>query len=142
MLGLAGVDEGHAKPMTALLDGDRDGGPIWIFPPRTWKSSRRWPTGRAIGTFSPRGHDLFATIHGMLTVSQDRAVIDRLWSPFIAAWYDGGKSDPKLQLLRFDADRAQVWLNENSLLAGIKLMLGSDPRKEYKDKVAEVKLAS
>ena len=31
MLGLAGVEEGHAQPMTALLDGDEDAGPIWIF---------------------------------------------------------------------------------------------------------------
>ena len=143
MLGLAGVDEGHAKPMTALLDGDRDGGPIWIFSAKDVEIVKALADGRrAIGTFVSKGHDLFATIHGMLTVSHDRAVIDRLWSPFIAAWYDGGKDDPKLQLLRFDADRAQVWLNENSLLAGIKLMLGGDPRKEYKDKVAEVKLAS
>jgi hypothetical protein len=54
----------------------------------------------------------------------------------------GGKDDPKLQLLRFEPDRAQIWLNENSLFAGIKLMLGKDPKEEYKDKVAELDLAS
>jgi hypothetical protein len=29
-----------------------------------------------------------------------------------------------------------------ALLAGIKLMLGKDPKKEYKDKVAEVELTN
>ena len=59
----------------------------------------------------------------------------------MAAWYEGGKSDPQLQLLRLDPGHAQVWLNENSVFAGIRLMLGKDPKKEYGDKVAEVKLA-
>jgi general stress protein 26 len=67
-------------------------------------------------------------------------VVERLWNPFVAAWYDGGKDDPELRLLRFDPERAQVWLNEHSALAGIKLLLGRDPKKEYKDKVAEVKV--
>jgi hypothetical protein len=63
-----------------------------------------------------------------------------LWNPFVAAWYEGGKTDPKLQLIRLDGEAAQIWLNENSLLAGIKMMLGSDPKKDYQDKVAEVRL--
>ena len=29
MLGLDGVEDGHTRPMTAQLDGDR--GPIWFF---------------------------------------------------------------------------------------------------------------
>lgn len=143
MLGLVGVDEGHAQPMTALLDSTCDGGPIWIFSAKNIGLVKALGAGRpAIGNFVSKGHDLFATIHGTLTVSNDRAVLDRLWNPFIAAWYEGGKNDPQLQLLQFSPKRAEVWLNENSLLAGIKLMLGKDPRKEYKDKVAEVELTS
>ena len=91
--------------------------------------------------FAAKDHGLFATVHGMLTPDNDREVIDRLWNRFVAAWYEGGKDDPELQLLRFDVDRAQIWLNENSLFAGIKVMLGRDPKDEYKDKVAGVELA-
>ena len=43
-------------------------------------------------------------------------------------------------LLRFDAERAEIWLDDSSILAGIKLLLGADPKEEYKDKVAEVDL--
>jgi general stress protein 26 len=87
-----------------------------------------------------KGHDLFAALHGEIRLDNDRATIDRLWNRFVAAWYEGGKSDPKLQLLRFDPEHAQVWLNENSLFAGVKLMLGMDPKREYRDKVADVRL--
>jgi hypothetical protein len=43
-------------------------------------------------------------------------------------------------LLRFDAERAEIWLDGSSLVAGIKLLLGADPKQDYKDKVAEVDL--
>ena len=79
-------------------------------------------------------------MQGELVADNDPAMIDRLWNRFVAAWFEGGKSDPNLQLLRFTPDRAQIWLNENSLLAGVKLLLGSDPKKDYQDKVADVRL--
>ena len=142
MLGLAGIDDGHAQPMTAFRDRESDGSQIWFFSGKDVDLVKALGSGRpAMASFVSKGHDLFATVHGKLVPDGDRATIDRLWNPFIAAWYEGGKDDPKLQLLRFEPDRAQIWLNENSLFAGIKLMLGKDPKKEYKDKVAEVGLA-
>ena len=98
------------------------------------------PGGRAIATFASKGHDLFASIHGTLRRDQDRAAIDRLWNRYAAAWYEGGKADPKLALLRLDPERAEIWLDGSSLMAGIKLLLGADPKKEYRDNVAEVSL--
>ena len=94
---------------------------------------------RAIAAFSSKGHDLFASVKGNLSVHTDRAVVERLWNPFVAAWYEG-KDDPKLALLRLDAEHAEIWLNEQSLLAGVKMLLGVDPKEDYHDKVAEVNL--
>lgn len=143
MLGLTGANEGHTQPMTAILEGERDAGPVWIFSARNVDLVKALGTGKdAAAQFVAKDHSLFATIYGKLTPDDDKAVIDRLWNPFIAAWYRGGKSDPDLRLLRFDPRHAQIWLNENSVFAGIKMILGKDPRKEYADKVAEVDLAS
>ena len=83
-------------------------------------------------------HDLFATVHGNVSLDNNRATIDRLWNRFVAAWYEGGKDDPKLALLRLDPERAEIWADASSLFAGIKLLLGADPKDEYKDKVAKV----
>jgi hypothetical protein len=33
-----------------------------------------------------------------------------------------------------------VWLSENHLLAGVKLLLGHDPKRDYRDKVADLPL--
>lgn len=141
MLGLDGVEDGHARPMTAQLEHD-DRGPIWFFTARdnTIVMKLAAQSNRAIATFTSKGHDLFATIHGTVRLDTDRAVIDRLWNRYVAAWYEGGKDDPKLALLRLDPERAEIWADASSILAGVKLLLGVDPKKSYKDKVAEVSL--
>jgi general stress protein 26 len=143
MLGLDGIEDGHARPMTAQLDGER--GPIWFFTAKDNAIVQKLGHGpgkgnRAIVTFASQVHEIFATVHGTLSLDNNRATIDRLWNRFVAAWFEGGKDDPKLALLRLDAERAEIWVDASSLVAGIKLFLGADPKQDYKDKVAEVSL--
>jgi len=77
--------------------------PIWFFTAKDNDLVQQFGgNDRAIATFASRGHDLFAAVHGRLSVDTDRAVVDRLWNRFVAAWYEGGKDDPKLALLRLD----------------------------------------
>jgi general stress protein 26 len=141
MLGLDGVEDGHARPMTAQLDGER--GPIWFFASKDNAIVQKLDRGnRAIATFASKGHDLFASVHGTLSVDTDRAVIDKLWNRYVAAWFQGGKDDPKLALLRLDPEQGEIWLDASSVVAGIKMLLGADPKEEYKDKVAKVALGS
>ena len=139
MLGLDGVEDGHARPMTAQFEAD--GGPIWFF---CASDSDLLPllaaNDRAIATFTAKDHALFATLHGRLQLDMTPATIDRLWNRYVAAWFEGGRDDPKLRLLRLDAEKAEIWKNENSLLAGVKMALGIDPKDDYRDKVATVDL--
>jgi general stress protein 26 len=144
MIGLDGVESGHTRPWTAQVEGDH--GPIWFFTSTESSLVTKLGSGagvknRAIATFTSKGHDLFACVHGTLTRDDDRAVIDRLWNRFVAVWYEGGKEDPKLALLRLDLESAEIWLDGSSLLAGIKMLFGSDPKEEYKDKTAKVTLS-
>jgi general stress protein 26 len=147
MLGLDGVEDGHARPMTAQLDGERS--PIWFFTSRDNAIVQKLAQGngsgqgnRAIATFASKGHDIFATVHGRLRLDDNRLTIDRLWNRYVAAWFEGGKDDPRLVLLRLDCETAEIWVDASSLVAGIKLLLGADPKEEYRDKVAQVRLRS
>ena len=136
MLGCSGV---YPKPMTAQVEGGN--GPIWFFTSRendlAEATTRKAQQGLLL--FTSKGHDLFATVGGNLRQDNDRKVIDRLWNPFVAAWYTG-KDDPELRLLRFDPGAAEIWLNASSVLAGIKMLIGIDPKRDYKDDVATVRL--
>lgn len=139
MLGLEGVSEGYPRPMTAQLDGEH--GPIWFFTSKD-NALAQLLTGerRAFATFASKGHDLFATVHGTLAVDNDRAKVDKLWNRFVAAWFPQGKDDPKLLLLRLDPEHAEIWIDASSVVAGIKMLLGADPKKDYRDKVGDVPL--
>ncbi len=142
MLGIHGANEGHLRPMTAQLDDGKPGS-IWFFTSRDNTLVRRLtPSSRAIASFVARGHDLFASVHGNLELEVDRAILDRLWNKFVAAWFERGKDDPRLALLRLDPDQGEIWLNGSSVVAGIKMMLGADPKLDYQGKVAKVDLRS
>jgi len=141
MLGLVGVDDGHMRPMTAQIENRQ--GPLWFFTSKETEFAEALASGkagRAIATFTSKGHGLFATVHGRLSIGNDRATIDRLWNRFVAAWFEQGKDDPKLALLRLDPERGEFWENGSSIMAGIKMLVGVDPKKDYKDQVAEVSL--
>ena len=139
MLGLVGGDEGHSQPMTAQIEGDGPG-PLWIFTSNESDLVRDMGGSHAAAVqFVAKDHDLFAALEGELIADNDRAMIDKLWNPFVAAWFEDGKDDPKLQLLRFQPKEGRVWLNGSSLLAGVKMLLGRDPKKDYDDNVADIR---
>jgi general stress protein 26 len=137
MLGLDGLEDGHVRPMTARFEEER--GPIWFFTSTNNGVVEKLGQGqRAIASFVSKKHEVLATLHGTLSRDNDRATIDRLWNSYVAAWYEGGKHDPTLVLLRLEAERAQIWLDGSGVLGAIKVVLGLDPKKEFHDNVAKV----
>lgn len=139
MLGLDGAEEGHTRPMTAQLEGRRS--PIWFFASRDMALVQKLDrTARAIATFASKNHELFATLHGTLSISNEREVVEHLWNKHVAEWYEGGKSDPKLALLRLDAQRAEIWRHDSSVFSGVKTLLGRDPKHTATENTAEVRL--
>jgi len=137
MLGLDGARDGHTQPMTAQIEND-EAGPIWFFTARDNSLIQALgESHRAIATFADKGHHLFASMSGELRVDTDRAVVERLWNPFVAAWFEG-KDDPKLALLRLDPESARIWLNATPVGAAIEWLMRRDPKESYEEKVAEV----
>ena len=143
MLGIEGARGGATQPMTAQFeDGDRDAGVLWIFTANDHDLTRAMgQTDRGMASFAAKGHDLFASLRGRLTIDNDRATIDRLWNPIVAEWYEG-KDDPKLALLRFDVEDAKIWLSDigGFLKPAFNKLLGRKPEAGMDEKVAEVSL--
>lgn len=64
---------------------------------------------------------IYADLHGTLELSQDKAKLEELWSTVADAWFEGGKDDPDIRLLRLNIDAGEVWITPTS---GITFMLG------------------
>ncbi|MBC2834398.1 pyridoxamine 5'-phosphate oxidase family protein [Paragemmobacter straminiformis] len=137
MLGLEG-GSAAPRPMTAITEGEHDHGPIWIFTGKdTELGAKVTATAPAFFTFAASDHALFATVHGLISPHSDPAVVERLWNPFIAAWYPQGRDDKNLLLLRFDPSRAEIWKNGSGLFAGLQMLLGRDPKPDVKGHVTK-----
>jgi general stress protein 26 len=138
MLGVVGDRDGHTQPMTAQFEGRL--GPIWFFAGKDDDLFNLVGTGtRAIMSYTAPGHDLYASVHGAIFQEDSAKVVDRFWNKFVSAWYDGGKDDPNLAVLRFEPDSAKIWLAEAAFGTMVKaLFMGAKAAAD--DLVAEVKL--
>jgi general stress protein 26 len=120
MLGLDGIEDGRAWPLTAHIDAER--GPLWFFADKDDALVSGLAQGnRAIAAFAAKDLDLFASLRGTLQRSHDRLASDRLWNRRIAAGFAGGKSDPALVLLRLDLDAAELWHAGSRPLARVRI---------------------
>lgn len=109
MLGLTGAAHQHFQPMTAFVERPQNN--LWFF---AWRDNDLVVTDDhgAEAMFVFQGDHLYACIGGRLSVDTDRRRMEQYWSPMVAAWYPGGKDDPRLIMLRMDCEDAQVWLTE------------------------------
>ncbi|OQW46019.1 MAG: general stress protein [Proteobacteria bacterium SG_bin6] len=135
MIGLDDTPD-HSQPMTAQTLEDRQDA-LWFFASR---DNRLAIGGPAMAQFVSKGHDFFACLHGILSADEDRAMIDRLWSKQVEAWFPGGKEDPKLLLLRYDMESAELWEGDVSLTGQVKMLFGGTIKPSEAGEHAEVSL--
>jgi general stress protein 26 len=53
--------------------------------------------------------DDYLSIAGTATVTRDRSMIDELWNRYAEAWFEQGRDDPTVALLKVHADSAEYW---------------------------------
>lgn len=49
------------------------------------------------------------SLSGRASVSRDADRIERYWNPWAEAWFEGGRDDPRVALLRVDVETAAYW---------------------------------
>ncbi len=128
------ADTSGDVPMTLHTDPSSHSA-VWIFTKRENDISAG---GTAMARIISRKQDLFARLDGMLAEEGDAALIDRLWSPQIGAWYEGGRNDPQLCVMRFEIGAAEIWVGEMSPLTVAKMLLGRNVERDAEGKHATV----
>ena len=58
---------------------------------------------------SMQSGDNYLSIAGTASVNKDQALIDELWNPYAEAWFEQGREDPAVALLKVHADSAEYW---------------------------------
>lgn len=102
-----------SRPMTSQqLD---DSGNLWFFTSDVTDFVRHLSAHPEVNVaFSDPDDSLYVSVAGHAELTRDRAKIDELWSPLVAAWFDGGKDDPHLSLIRVHVSSAEYWDTKSS----------------------------
>ena len=114
MLCLADADDGM-RPMVAHVDGRQS--LIYFFTRNSGSLAAKVGLG-ATGRIALTGKDgdFHAFVEGAIVQNAERATIDRLWSPTIAAWHHG-RDDPDLSLLMFPPRAGRISVGPDSTMS-------------------------
>jgi general stress protein 26 len=102
----------HARPM-AVAEVHADAAAYFVTSVDSPKVAEIYADADVLLTFQS-AHQ-YAAIYGRVNIVRERALIDRLWKDTWKVWFPRGRSDPTIALLRFDADRGELW-NDLGLL--------------------------
>lgn len=119
MVALSNNNE-HSEPMHAHLDPEYLRS-LWLY---TTRDNRVAAGGKAMIQFVSKDHHLFACMQGQLVEETNKAMLDKFWSKGVEAWFEGGKTDKNLLMLRFDLNQAEIWTRDVSISGMFKLATG------------------
>jgi len=122
----------RARPMQLVQD-DYDGTLYFYTSKQSAKAFEIEKEKDVCITFSDHQKSIYVSLTGKAHISEDQALIDRYWSPGVAAWFEGGKDNEDLAILKLKVERGEHWdSNENKLfqlfeVAKANLMEDSTP---------------
>lgn len=63
----------------------------------------------------------YLSITGKAELVEDEAKLNELWSPIYNAYFEKGKEDPRVQLIKVTPHGAEYWANGNAITSAIKM---------------------
>ena len=113
MLGSPDHDH-HMQPMAPQVD--EDAGIIYFYSDNTSELGKAVLKSSGVVHICHIDDDYQACVRGALHPHHDKATIDKFWGPMVEAWYPGGKDDPKMLMLKFVPNDAEIWASDKSML--------------------------
>jgi len=99
----------HSRPLAVLADEFE--GSLWFFTadpsPKSADIARNPQVNVAYA--DDKG---YLSIAGTASIERNQTRIDQLWTPMAEAWFENGKDDPSVALLRVDARSAEYWSSD------------------------------
>ncbi|UQN06353.1 pyridoxamine 5'-phosphate oxidase family protein [Deinococcus sp. QL22] len=119
----------HSRPMTTQeqeFDGD-----IWFLGNKDAESTddmRHRPEVNLSFSNPEKGN--YVSLTGRAELVEDRAKLDELWNDFYKTYFEGGKEDPNIQLIKIHAHGAEYWESDGRLRSFIQMAKGAITGKQ------------
>lgn len=101
-------DTPRARPMHLVQD-EYDG-TLWFFTRRSAeKVSETISDHDVCISFSDHEKGVYVSLSGKARLIDDKALKEKYWNPFIAAWFTEDKNDPEVALLEVKIEMGEHW---------------------------------
>jgi len=108
-----------SRPL-ATIKVDGDDGDLWFFAGKDSPKVAQIQREQQVNlSYASPGRQLYVSVAGVASLTQDQALLDKLWSPAYKVWFPDGRQDPQLALLRVRVTSAQYWSAERGWVANV-----------------------
>ncbi len=115
----------HAWPMTTTETsiGAKE---IWFIGDKTSDVVKDIQDNPKVGlTYATQDAKNYVSISGNAELSDDKDKLDELWSPMDSAFFDKGKEDEKVQLIKVVPHGAECWISGSSTVNMFKMAVAA-----------------
>ena len=115
----------HAVPMSRQ-EVDDEGNLWFLFSSESETYTNLQKSNQISVLYSDISNYNFLSINGVAEVSQDKSRIDKYWNKMIEGWFEKGKEDPRIRILKVIPSEGHYWDNKsNKLVTFLKVAVSA-----------------
>ena len=119
-------DKGHLHSVPMTTQDTDFNGIVWFLGSKSSELVKNIPLNNQVNLgYSNISNNDYVSINGIAECVVDPAILDQIWSPAYEAFFEHGKSDPDIQLLRVISNGAQYWKGSGKVATLFKLVKAS-----------------
>ncbi len=105
---------------------DEATGVLWFFSSNDSQHNREIENDSRVQLiYANNGDSSYLTVFGLAEVLYDQAKIEELWTPLVKVWFQGGKDDPNLRLIKVTPQEGFYWDTKHGKMMSFLKMLAS-----------------
>ena len=114
-----------------------DQGNFWFLSPSDSEKNEEIAKDPRVQLFLSNTSDYeFLSLYGKATITRDRQKIEELWSDIAKAWFNEGKKDPRITVIKFAPEEGFYWDTKNGKLVSlIKIVASAITGKTFQEGV-------
>lgn len=113
----------HSKPMSSIVD--RDTRQIYFLTDRKTTTDDAIAENPNVALSYTNGSSQFVSTNGTAVVSEDRALIKRLWNPGAQAFWPEGPDNPDIVTIVVTPTEAEFWNSPSYLISGARMLMAA-----------------
>lgn len=120
-----GIEQGAVTRPMAVQQSHKDNY-LWFFSNKSSNKNREISEQNRVQLFfSDPGKSSFVAITGIAEVVNDKEKTDELWNTLMKTWFQQGKDDPSLSLIRVSPVEGYYWDSTGNKFTNFFKMIGS-----------------